>query len=91
MNEVTHGADIFALDVTENNAGLVIGDGTIEIIWRAGAGEIEDGSSCLEAAAGDFGVIGFDGEESALLSEWLKNRKKSGDLLGGIHTRCVME
>jgi hypothetical protein len=91
MNEVTHGADIFALDVTEDNAGLVIGDGTVEIIGRAGAGEVEDGGSCFEASAGNLRVIGFDGEESTLLSEGLKNRKKSGDLLCRVHTGGVIE
>jgi hypothetical protein len=91
MNEVTHGADIFALDVTEDNAGLVIGDGTVEIIGRAGAGEVEDGGSCFEASAGNLRVIGFDGDESTLLSEGLKNRKKSGDLLCWVHTGGVME
>ena len=91
MNEVTHGADIFALDVTEDNAGLVIGDGTVKIIGRAGAGEVEDGGSCFEASLGNLRVIGFDGDESTLLSEWLKNRKKSGDLLCWVHTGGVME
>jgi hypothetical protein len=36
-------------------------------------------------------VIGFDREESTLLSEGLKNRKKSGDLLCRVHTGGVIE
>ena len=91
VNEIPYGTDIFPLDIAEDDPGPVSGDGAVQIVGWPRTGEIEDGGTCFEAATRDFGLIGFNGDEGALLSEGLKNRKKSGDLLGGIDAGGMVE
>jgi hypothetical protein len=79
------------LDITEDDPGSVSGDGAVQIVGRPRTGEIKDGGTCFEAATSDFGLIGFNGDEGAFLSEGLKNREKSGDLLGGIDAGGMVE
>jgi hypothetical protein len=91
VNEVAYGTNIFPLDITEDDTGTVSGNGAVQIVGRAGTGEIEDGGACFEAATCDFGLICFDGDEGTLLSEGLKNREKSGDLMGGVDACRMVE
>ena len=91
VDEIPHGADILPLDVTENDAGTMLGNGTVKIIGGAGAGKVEDGSSCLQTPAGDFGLIGFDGDQRTLPHEGFQDGKKSGNLPGRIHPGGVVE
>lgn len=91
VDEVADGADIFALDVAEDDASPVLGNGTVEVIGWARASEVEDGGSGFKAAAGNFGIVSFDGDQGAFLREGGENGKKRGDLLSGLDASGVMK
>jgi len=91
VDEVTHGPNILPLDIAKYDSSTVLGDRTVEVVRGFRACEVEDSGACLKATPGDFGVVGFDGDEGALLSEGLDNWKKSCDLLGWINACGMVE
>lgn len=91
MDEVTHGPNIFTLDIAEDDSSAVLGDRAVEVIRGSGACEVQDSGTCLKATSGDIGVVGFDRDEGAFLSEGFENWEKSCDLLGWIHAGGMAE
>jgi hypothetical protein len=63
VDEVTHGPNIFTLDIAEDDSSAVLGDCAVEVVRGSGACEVQDSSTCLKAPSGDIGVVGFDRDE----------------------------
>jgi hypothetical protein len=91
VDEVTHGPNIFPLDIAEDDSSAVLGDCAVEVVRGSGACKVQNSGACLKAPAGDFGVVGFDGDEGAFLSEGLEDWEESCNLLGGIHECSMVE
>jgi hypothetical protein len=69
VDEVTHGPNIFPLDIAEDDSSAVLGDLAVEVVRRSRTCEVEDSGTCLKAMLGNFGVVSFDRDEGAFLSE----------------------
>jgi hypothetical protein len=91
VDEVTHSPNIFTLDIAEDDSSAVLGDRAVEVVRGSGACEVQDSGTCLKAPSGDIWVVGFDGDERALLSEGLEDGEESCDLLGGIYACGMVE
>ncbi len=63
--EVANFADVLALDVADDDGGVVFGDEAIHFFHVGVAGEIENGGAGFEGGFGDGGLVGFDGDENA--------------------------
>jgi hypothetical protein len=63
--EIADFANVFALDVADDDGGIVFGDEGIHFFGIRRAGEVEDRGAGFEAGFGDDGLVGFDGDEDA--------------------------
>ncbi len=69
VDEVTHGPNIFTLDIAEDDSSAVLGYRAVEVVRGSGACEVQDSGTCLKATSGNFRVVGFNRDEGAFLSE----------------------
>jgi hypothetical protein len=91
VDEVTHGPNIFPLDIAEDDSSAVLGDLAVEVVRRSRTCEVEDSGTCLKATLGNFGVVSFDRDEGAFLSEGFEDWKESCDLFGGSYACSMVE
>lgn len=89
--EVADGAGVFALDVAEDEGGVVRGDEMEKVVRGGVAGPIEDAGAGFEAGAGEGDFVGFDRNEDADLSQGGDDGGKRFDLGGGVDAGGVGE
>ena len=89
--ELADFADVFSLNVTDDDGGIVRGDHAEQFVAAVVAGEVEDVRSGFEAGARDGGLVGFHRDKDVRRPQLADDGKELGVLRRVVQPRRVGE